>query len=449
MINHYQLFFKELFKTLSHNQITYGILKHYDKLPKQPNGDVDIWVYKDHLQKFVDIMLDVASNQGWGLMARFPMFGHANAGGYFFIKNYGEKYVCELDVTPFFQWRGIRFLDETILPGAIQNHPNGFKVVPPGIEAAAMIFRGSMMGEIKHTDQKRIVECLKRDPQTFLQALEKPFGRPCAEMILEDGLAEKWDLLEHQMKSLQRTVLKRALGSHPVWQMGQWGRYFWMRLKAHLNLTHGFFLVLMGPDGAGKTTISQKLMDSELIRNMFCKREFLYRRFHVPGLRKIALKVKGANISAFDTEVQGDGSIVPLKPVKAAIYVIYLGFEYFLGHYWLRRIKANSGLVVFDRYFYDYLIFQDFLGCPRWLLKSIAKIVPRPDAIVYLQNDPRTIYARKPEMPLAEIERQVKICEELVAILPNGYTVNTSNEINNVINDIINIVINQLRIRTK
>jgi thymidylate kinase len=437
-------FFKELFRRIEHNKITYGVLKHFDQLPERPGRDVDMWVKKEHFQEYIKIMFGVAQTLGWQFLARFLLPGYLNAGGYFFIKNDGENHICELDVSPFFLRKGTSYLDENILPKYIRNHKNGFKVVAPGIEAAAMIFRGGMMGEIKETDREKIVECLNGDPHSFLEALQKPFGRQCAEMIMEAALAQKWDFLEKNMSSFRRTIVKRALLNHPVLQMRQWLKYLDGMIKSRLHPSHGFFLVLVGPDGAGKSTIAKLLIESEFAKKAFLKRVIFYRRFHISWLKKIVQKSKNLDVATFVTEVKSDGSVDQLPPFKAAIYNIYLATEYFLGHYYLQRLKPSAGLVVFDRYFYDNLVFQDFLRCPRGLLKFLTKLVPRPDATIYLRNDARTIYSRRPEWSLQEIERQTRSYEDLVALLPNSYTIDTSKELENITEEIISIVIQRL-----
>lgn len=446
--NHVAQFLKEIFRRLEHQQVTYGVLKNFDQLPERPGRDVDMWVKAEHLQECLVIMFEVAQTQGWEFLARFLHPCYLNAGGYFFIKNDGENHVCELDLLPFFHRKGISYLDESVLPKYILNHHKGFKVVAPGIEAAAMIFRGGMMGEIKETDRGKIAECLKKDSHSFLEALQKPFGRLCAEKILEAARTGNWDYLEQNMPVFHGIICKRAW-RRPLFQIRQWVRYFSAVIGARLHPTHGFFIVLLGPDGAGKSTIAQLLMESEFVKKAFLKREFLYRRFQISWLKKMAHKIKGAGAPSLDPEVKEDGSIVPLGPLKASLYAIYLGMEYFLGNCWLRKVKANTGLVVFDRYFYDYMVFEDFLRIPRNLLRFLSIIVPRPDAVIYLQNDAKTIYARKPEKSVPEIERQSKLFERLVEFLPNSFTINTSKEVDKITEDLINIIIKELQHKNK
>lgn len=442
-------FLEEFFQALSENNITYCVLKNYEDLPEKPGRDVDLWVKEDHFSKCLKVMFAVATSLGWDFLAPSLRLGVVKAGEYYFIKNQDPYQVCVLDLSPHLGWKGTNYLDEKALAKHIRTRSDGLKIASPGIEAAALIFRGAMMGEIKDKDKPRIQQCLADDPQGFEEVLREPLGRQNAKVIWEAARAGKWGFIERHMPLFRRTVLKRALLRKPLGQLRQWVRYFSGRLKSHLRPSHGFFIVFLGPDGAGKTTIAKGLLEAQIIKDVFPRRVYLYRRFTISWLKKIVQAIKNDGKSTFDTEIRDDDSPVPLGTCKAAIYSIYLGFEYLLGYYALQRIRSNAGVVAFDRYFYDYLVFEDFGRCPRWLLMAIIRIIPRPDALVYLQNDPKTIYARKPERSVDEIERQAKICERLVAQLPNSFIVNTSHNIEHIKEDIVKIVMEKLQIRNK
>jgi hypothetical protein len=229
--------------------------------------------------------------------------------------------------------------------------------------------------------------------------LAEPFGKRAAEVILEAALSEKWDFLGQRMDHFHRVILQRALLRRPFFQIRQWVRYHAAIWRARLSPPHGFFITLLAPK--------------------------------------------------LEADIRDDGSIVPLKPIKAAIYAAYLALEYLTGHPFLRWWKSNGGLVVFDRYFYDHLVFEDFQRVPAWLLRLLARVVPRPDALIYLQNDPQTIHARKPERSVPEIARQAGICEELVALLPPAYTIQTSKKPEEIVEEIKEIIIRNLRERNR
>lgn len=443
-------FLQEFFHRLGEEQITYCVLKNFDHLPEKPGRDVDMWIKEDHFQKSLNIMFAVAKNQGWEIFSRSIHLQSINAGSFFFIKDGNPENLCEMDVSPFLHWKGISYLNERVFPKNIYNNKNGIKVASPGLEAATMIFRGrmGMMGELKEEYKPKIVEHLRNDPQGFLELLGEPFGKQAAEAILGAARSEDWDYLGQKMAYFHRVILQRALWRRPFYQIRQWVRYYAAIWRARFSPPHGFFLTLLGPDGAGKTTIAKLLVESEVAKKLFPRRKYFYRRFEVPW-KKVVTAIKGAGGPKFETEVREDGAIVPMEPFQASIYALYLALEYFTGHGFLRWWKSNAGLVVFDRYFFDYLVFEDFQRAPSWLLRLLARIVPRPDALIYLQNDPETIHARKAERSVPEIARQVKICEELVTLLPPAYIIETSKRPEEIIEEIKGIIIRNLLKRNR
>lgn len=436
------LFFQELNK----EKIIYCVLKNYDKLPEESTRDVDIWVKKEHFKKARKILLKIAESLGWELLKTSYGLNFYKAGGYYFIK---DNTCVTIDISPLLHWKGISYMDEDVIAKYIFSHPKGFNITSPGIEAAALIFRGGMMGEIKEKDRPKILEYIKIDKKTFVEVLEKPFGSKIVLSLIDLILAEKWDYIEKNINSLHITILKRALFYRFLQQFKNWCIYYTGRIREHILPSDGFFIVLLGPDGVGKTAIAKALLKSDFIKRLFCKKDYVYRRFTIPWFKKITCMIKNKNIFDFDAHINQEGDIVPLSKVKSVLYILYLGFEFFLGHYFLKRKKANSGLIIFDRYFYDYMTFKDFINCPRWLMFLITKFIPKPDAIIYLKSQPEVIYSRKPERPIKEIKRQVKIYEEIVSYLPNSYTVENSSGIEECINRIQEIIINKLREKKK
>ena len=71
--------------------------------------------------------------------------------------------------------------------------------------------------------------------------------------------------------------------------------------------------------------------------------------------------------------------------------------------------NRNVSVLIFDRYFYDYII--DPVRCridlPKRLLEWWRLIIPEPDLVLCLGADPGIIHVRKPELPLDEVKRQV------------------------------------------
>jgi hypothetical protein len=189
----------------------------------------------------------------------------------------------------------------------------------------------------------------------------------------------------------------------------------------------GFFLVLIGPDGAGKTTTGKGLLTTPLIQQLFQSSTYLYRRFPLfpelkaflpPFLRR---RLTSGSEAAADATEEGPP---PVSTLRCIAYAAYYGLEYFLGRFWLwKQSRLANGIVVFDRYWHELLIQNQYRHCPRFMLRALERLAAKPDALVFLEVAPEVAHQRKREKPLSEIRRLHRLCEQLVAESPHGYSV--------------------------
>src|SRR3990172_358566 len=89
---------------------------------------------------------------------------------------------------------------------------------------------------------------------------------------------------------------------------------------------------------------------------------------------------------------------------------------------WMRS-KLPNGIVVFDRYWHEFVLQTRYRQCPKILLGMVEKLAPQPDALVFLDVAPQVAYDRKREQPLSEIQRVHGLCGQLIANAPHGYSI--------------------------
>jgi len=171
---------------------------------------------------------------------------------------------------------------------------------------------------------------------------------------------------------------------------------------------------------------------------------YVYRRFPIRWLKNLASLAKRSGVMEIASVTNTTGEIVPHSFVKASLYMIYLALEYFFGRYFVMRHKSNGRLIVFDRYFYDYMVFRDFQKTPRWLLSILARAIPSPDICFYPKADVSVLYARKREYSPAELERQVTAIESVKRLFHNLVEVDNSRDFQDVVRDIENIILKRL-----
>jgi thymidylate kinase len=165
---------------------------------------------------------------------------------------------------------------------------------------------------------------------------------------------------------------------------------------APVSNTLGHFVVLVGPDGVGKTAVARALLAQH--RGPAAYFHFL------PPLRGPLLRSLGP---------------VPTPPPKAAsggwivfgwIRLLRNTAKCWLGY--LRTVRPalqRSWLIIGDRWMYGYVVQPyalKFQG-PEWFARAVMRLLPRPDLIVNLAAPPEVIRQRKQELTLSQIEQEL------------------------------------------
>jgi len=132
---------------------------------------------------------------------------------------------------------------------------------------------------------------------------------------------------------------------------------------------------------------------------------------------------------------------------KAAVWLL----DYTVGYYAkIRPALARSTLLLFDRYLVDALVDprRYRYGGPRWLLRLVWTLIPKPDLVILLDAPVEVLRARKQEVSLDETERQRHAYRQLVQILPNGHVVDAAQPLDRVVMAAGTVVLEFLTSRT-
>jgi thymidylate kinase len=209
----------------------------------------------------------------------------------------------------------------------------------------------------------------------------------------------------------------------------------WDNLKSLFSPKNGVFIVFLGCDGTGKSSVIQCLNQDYFTggRSLFPIKYFHWR----PVSRK-----KGGELSSQDALDQKPYSYA-LSIIKAIylLCVFWTGFLFFL----LRPLHRGF-ILLGDRYFYDILVdpARYRYGGPAWLVSIFSRYVPRPDIVILLDAPPEVIVARKNEATLTETRLKREKYLALMRKLENAYIVNSSGSLESTVRDVENIIMNYL-----
>jgi thymidylate kinase len=171
-----------------------------------------------------------------------------------------------------------------------------------------------------------------------------------------------------------------------------------------------FSVVLIGPDGSGKTTIARSLVDRRDLP--FAERQLVRWTFQIlPRLEPIVdwWERHIYRIPLPDAAHDGMRSTLPIW--QSLAITAYYAIDMCLGRMVLWRARRQSRMFLFDRSFFDYYILMGHRRLPPWYLRLLSRLVPAPDLLLYIKRDAASIYRDKPELTAGEITRQQTILE--------------------------------------
>lgn len=276
--------------------------------------------------------------------------------------------------------------------------------------------------QVKHIGRLRELHAAGLDAERLADQTRR-FG---TERLVRAALADFEILLTQpdRWRRLRRQA-RWALLRHPANLLGTWRYRFGDRLRWRRRAV---VLALLGPDGCGKTTLTDTL--EELLRDSPLRPGRVYmgcwghdllpmrqaRRLTPPQVSPLRLLLRrlGLRVALCDEERTALAArprrtalaLAALRTgIKNAVFGIALATE--LGYRYVRFIAlARRPIVLTDRYVYD-LEFRHGRAPfehGAWTRKLFYRLFPPPDGILYLTAPYDLVAARKPQLDRALFE---------------------------------------------
>jgi O-antigen/teichoic acid export membrane protein len=186
-----------------------------------------------------------------------------------------------------------------------------------------------------------------------------------------------------------------------------------------LKRRKGLSLALLGPNGVGKSTAATALQ-----RSLPFELRIVYM-----GIWKVPEKPRGRMAAAAE---------VATRPLR-------IWFRYIVAQYH----QFRGRVIVFDRYVYDALLpaSPPLLRTKRVYFRFLARALPRPCAVLFLDVPGEVAYGRKQESEPEELESERWLYSELIKRLPSLELIDASADADTVRAEITTIVWRELTLR--
>lgn len=234
------------------------------------------------------------------------------------------------------------------------------------------------------------------DPTRYAATVRSLFGRRRGERICHAILAGDIPIDERE-RALRALFLRRFSDPLAAVTAVAKGTRRW---AGRLLRPTGMVVVLVGPDGTGKSTLVEELPRE-------CDRLFLRFAHHhwrpgiLPPLGRVARTEPG-------DPTKPHARAAHSKPVSIGV-VFYYWLDFMIGARlrW-RRVATRTGLVIVERGWWDIAVDprRYRLDVPQGLLRTLGMMLPKPDLTVILDAPAEVLGTRKAELPTEELERQ-------------------------------------------
>lgn len=435
-----------VFKELEKQKLQYIVLRNYSGLPQDAGHDIDVLVKEDNLDDYETLLCETAIKQGWHLVQYAKRYGFRSFIFMPHVLNSANECSLKWDVWAPINWKGFVWIDTKVALSTRKVHQNGFYIPAPGVEAATLLLKEVLQyGKIKRKYLEIIRNYVDVDPENFISVLEKSFGKTQVSRLLLQVQQENWGQIEASHNLLRAVLINNIIKQSPVSASIKLYKFVNGHFLEFIRGRPHLFLCLIGPDGSGKSTISNEIIES--ISDIFEEKHYYHGHFGIlPELSKFIpfYKSKEENMNESDSSKEYQ---TPNKFI-ASILMVYYAIDYIFGYAKIFRNRSKGNLIIFDRYFYDYIIQPSSFGINSLLFRVLSLLIPSPDLVIYLHSPSELIYTRKPELTTQEIDRQAGICAQLIRHLPNAYQVDNSLHLDQVIVQIREIVLEMMLAQT-
>lgn len=389
-----------LFKLLNEREVKYCVLRNYEELPESTgNSDLDIYVAPSDRNAFTHVLADVCADTG----ARLVSYKKDKMCPQFTICSYLSGLQIDMH-DGFANHRTCTYIDEEII------NTNTF-ITFHGIKALSSEADGMMcfLKETLNNKRCRREYCEKARMAIAGKSVEatdqilKAFTPPIRLMIIDALSNEMFDGKTIRQIGIAASNDLQSFVSRLRYRFGQ------LRKLSRFIRPLGYTIAFLGTDGSGKSTIINAV--SSVLGQAFHKgvRYEHMRPNYLPSLAILTGKRSKDTPMEICTNPHGgktSGFIGSL--LRVSYYWLDYTYGYLCKVYFDKSVKNH--VWIFDRYFYDYVNDPQraCIRLPQWLLKCYGLFIPKPDLIICLGTDPERIHARKPELPLVEVRRQVE-----------------------------------------
>lgn len=409
-------FLAALFTALDGAGLRWVVVRNHQDLPDRAGHDLDVIIHPADAYRVDPLIREIVARRHLALLRAYAGIEHETfdvAAG-----DLSGRLLLHVDFQTAVRYRGRLLVDaEDLLAHTRAVQPSAsvrLRVPEPAMESYALLLHAALhKGALKTKYADRLAALRDEDPggleRLASERLDPAAGARLAAVRDEAGLLAL-------RRELRRALLRRY-PANPI-------RQAWFRVRSGIRQTRlrlwprGVFAAFLGPDGCGKSSLTDLLVERLAGHEDVLKIHRVYMGSGQPLLptRKVTRRLHGKTGPAAALKPVTVRDVSPRR-LRGPLHV--MADE--IVRYWVhvRPRMGPHGVVLADRYAYDVLRVNNRTVQKPWFRRLAVAVIPSPQVTFLLEGDPATITARKRELTLAETTRQLHAYRKLAGVVPD------------------------------
>lgn len=307
---------------------------------------------------------------------------------------------------------------------------DGIFVPAPDMGFAHRLLKRLLGGSLVATRGVGLTALYAQDPAGCAEQARRFCTPEHAETVIAAAAAGDWTTVIGRCEEIGTAIRRRFIAQHPMKAVLGKLEAFEMLARKRIAQPQGVEVVLLGPDGVGKTTVIDRITPALLP---------VFDRVEAPGPAPAVLPWSGRSRPI------GRPHALPVRPAyqsipKALFWLVYYRFSH-IRH--VRPALRRGSLVLFHRSLLDALVDRRRYryGGPMFLLRWVIRMLPRPDLVCVLDAPAELVQRRKQEVLPAETARQRVAYQALASTVPNALLVDASRPPELVAREVTNAIL--------
>lgn len=277
----------------------------------------------------------------------------------------------------------------------------------------------------------RLTVVAEKNPAQFRSFVGKIAGTRRADKFItalrETGIGG----LAREARPFRRAVLLRSFVQRPLSSLLGFASCIWSARVAPFFRPRGMTIAMLGTDGTGKTTLGEQL-HSELHDSF---RSAANRTIKLrPGLFPQLGRFLGRRPT--EEEYARPHRAEPSGVLMTWARASYYWLDYTIGYaVKVLPLRRRNTLILFDRWVDDWIVdpARYRMRADSRFVRLLAKLTPRPDAILVTTAPLRTVLTRKQELTTRESLRQLEAYETYAMRTKGCFLVSTAGSIDDAL----------------